>query len=283
MNDPASLQKPAPMSFRMTSKFMSLLPYGILFPASRAGGFMHYLFAAKKRRAYLDNIAHVLPRRRDFRPWSAFQNHALNIFELLKAPNQNADAILERLTIHGREHLDRAMMHNNGLIIATIHCGNWELSGLGLALMGYPITTIAGEQLKDGWSESIKNWKRQHGIRVLSPQRSLRDLYRDVHSGRIIVLHMDGDLYSNGIPLAFLGKPARMPRGPAHLSRITGAAICFAYCMRRNREYLDITVREPITPPRSEQAEIDVTQKLATDIEECILAEPGQWCIFRRI
>jgi KDO2-lipid IV(A) lauroyltransferase len=244
---------------------------------------MHFLISTAKRRAYLANIAHVAPQRRDFRSWTAFQNHTLNILELLKAPSQEADVILERLTIRGREHLDRAMEDKRGLIVPTIHCGNWELSGLGLALMGYPITTIAGEQLSDGWSESIKNWKREHGIRVISPQHSLRDLYRDLHSGRIIVLHMDGDLYSHGIPLTFLGKPARMPRGPAHLSRITGAAICFAFCMRRNRNHMDITVREPIDPPRTEQAEIDITKKLAADIEECILAEPGQWCIFRRI
>jgi KDO2-lipid IV(A) lauroyltransferase len=283
MNGLDDLKKPAPMSFRITTKLISHMPHSILFPVSRMGGFMHYLISAEKRRAYRANFASVPARRRDCKPWSAFQNHALNILELLKAPTERADAILGRLTVHGREHLDREMKTKKGVIVATVHCGNWELSGLGLALMGYPITTIAGEQLNDGWSESIKNWKRDHGIRVLSPQRSLRDLYRDLHSGRIIVLHMDGDLYSNGIPLTFLGKPARMPRGPAHLSRMTGAAICFAFSMRRKRHHLEITVREPIAPPRTEQAEIDVTKKLTADIEECILAEPGQWCIFRTI
>jgi KDO2-lipid IV(A) lauroyltransferase len=154
---------------------------------------------------------------------------------------------------------------------------------LGLALLGYPITTIAGEQLNDRWSESIKDWKRKYGIRVLSPQRSMRDLYRDLQAGRIIVLHMDGNLFSNGIPATFLGKSAYLPRGPAHLSRVTGAAICYAFCMRRNRNHFDVHVRDAIPPPQSESAEVDVTKKLISEIEECILAEPGQWCIFRRI
>ena len=283
MNKPLRNKKPAPLSYRITSKLVSLCPHWILFPASRVGGFMHYYLSTYKRRAYLDNMADIAQRRQDFKPWSAFQNHALNILELLKAPNQDSDDILNRLTIHGRENLDRAMEGNKGLIIATIHFGNWELSGLGLALLGYPITTIAGEQLNDRWSESIKDWKRKFGIRVLSPQRSMRDLYRDLHAGRIIVLHMDGDLFSNGIPTTFLGKSAHMPRGPAHLSRVTGAAICYTFCMRRDRNHLDIHVRDAIAPPQSEQAEVDITKKLIAEIEECILAEPGQWCIFRRI
>jgi len=283
MNNPASSKQPAPVSFRITTKLMSHMPQSLLFPASRVGGFMHYLLSTKKRRAYLDNMAGILSRKRHVRPWRAFQNHTLNIFEMLKAPRQDAHLILGRLQVKGREHLDRAMMENKGLIIATAHLGNWELSGLGLSLMGYPITTIAGEQLNDGWSESVKEWKREHGIRVLSPKRSLRHLYRDLRSGRIVVLHMDGDLYSNGIPLTFLGKAVHMPRGPAHLSRITGSPICFAFCMRRQRDRLEIVVREPFPPPRSEQEEIDITKKLGSEIEECILAEPAQWCIFRRI
>lgn len=244
---------------------------------------MHYLLSTKKRRAYLANIASIVPHKREFKPWSAFQNHALNVLELLKAPHLDADAILERLAIHGRENLDRALEKYRGLIIATIHFGNWELSGLGLARLGYPITTIAGEQLNHGWSESIKDWKRSHGIRVLTPERSLRDLYRDLQSGRIVVLHMDGNLYSNGIPLTFLGKSVLLPRGPAHLSRVTGAAICLAFCTRRRRDHLDITIREAIAPPRSEADEIEITEMLAADFEECILSEPGQWCIFRKI
>jgi KDO2-lipid IV(A) lauroyltransferase len=283
MDTPADKKKLVPLSYRITSKLISFMPQWILFPVSRLGGFVHYLSSAEKRGAYIDNLRGVIPNHHHFKPWTAFQNHALNILELLKAPSENADDILDRLTIHGREYLDQAMGDNKGLIIATVHCGNWELSGLGLALLGYPITTIAGEQLSDGWSDSIKDWKRLYGIRVLSPEHSLRDLYRDLRAGRIIVLHMDGNLYSKGIELTFLGKSTRIPRGPAHLSRITGASLCLAYCMRRNRNHLEIHFHDAITPPRSEQAEVDVTKKLIADIEECILAEPGQWCIFRRI
>ncbi len=272
-----------PLSFRLTSKLISYTPHWTLYHASRTAGFLHFLFSTEKRRSYLDNLSSAAQPGNAFKPWNAFQNHTLNVLELLKAPSESPGDILKRVTIHGRERLDKMLAQKKGLIIVTIHSGNWELSGLALPLSGYPINTIAGEQLKESWSDSVKKWKRSYGIKVLSPKHSMRDLYRDLAEGRLIVLHMDGNLFTGGIILDFLGKPVRLPRGPAHLSRMTGAPIGVAVCRRRNRNRLDILIKTTLSPPESPEAEADTTRKLAAEIENCVLEEPGQWCIFRRM
>jgi len=260
-----------------------MMPHWSLFLASRAGGFLHFIISRNKRKHYLNNISRAARLNSGCRPWTAFQNHTLNVLELLKAPSESSEDILNRVTIHGRDVLDRAAARKEGLIVVTIHSGNWELSGLALALQGYPITTIAGEQLKAGWSDMVKDWKRQYGIKVISPNRSLRELYRDLDQGRFIVLHMDGDMFRGGFEVEFLGKRTRLPRGPAHLARVAGVPVCFAVCRRRDQHYLDLYVKQPVPPPGSPEAELDFTRKLAADIENSILEEPGQWCIFRQL
>jgi lauroyl/myristoyl acyltransferase len=272
-----------PLSYRLTSGFISMMPHRALFHASRAGGFLHFLMAWSKRRCYLDNIPRAARRSSGCRPWNAFQNHTLNVLEMLKAPSESPEMIMKRVSIFGAEVLDRAAALRQGLIVVTIHSGNWELSGLALALKGYPITTIAGEQLNAGWSEPVKDWKRRYGIKVISRDRSMRDLYRDLEGGRFVVLHLDGDVFNGGFEVDFLGKRSQLPRGPAHLSRVAKVPVCFAVCRRRDRHRLEIQLHDPLPAPGSPEAELEFTQKLARIIENSILAEPGQWCIFRQL
>ncbi|NIM19582.1 MAG: hypothetical protein GTO51_04280 [Candidatus Latescibacteria bacterium] len=272
-----------PFLYSLTARLLSYTPHWLLFHVSRVGGLVHFLVSREKRRSYLSNLASAAHIPRGFKALRAFQNHALNVLEILKATSESPSEIMERVTIQGKEHLDDALRTRTGLILVTIHSGNWELSGLALALHGYPITTIAGEQLRDDWSECVKDWKRKYGIHVLSPGRSLRDLYRDLQNGRFVVLHMDGNLFSGGTELTFLGKRIRLPRGPAHLAHVAGVPITIAVCRRKGMNHLEISVRGTLPPPRSADAEFGTTHKLAANVENCILEDPGQWCIFRRM
>jgi KDO2-lipid IV(A) lauroyltransferase len=272
-----------PLSYTAATRLAAMAPDSLLYYASRIGGCLHYWLAASKRRSYLANMRGAVRFDRGCRPWHAFQNQVLNVFEVLKAVSQDDDAIMERLTVEGSRHIDDALTRGRGLILATFHSGNWELSGLMLALSGYPLTTIAGEQFLPGWSEAIKNLKRRFGIQVLSLDGSLRNLYRELRANRVIVLHIDGDVFAGGLEMNFLGKRVHVPRGPAHLSRVLGAPVALAYCRRAEKTRLRVIVEPPLSLPATADDEERVTQILVNRVEKCILEEPGQWCIFRKL
>jgi KDO2-lipid IV(A) lauroyltransferase len=203
--------------------------------------------------------------------------------ELLKAATETEKELLTRITFHGEGNIDRALDRGKGLILTTFHSGNWDLAGLALALRGYPLTTIAGEQLRPGWSEPVKALKERLGVRMLEPGRGLRTLYRDIRSNRAIALHIDGDLFAGGYDVSFLGQRVKVPRGPAHLSRALSCPVALAYCRRSRENRLDVYVEPVMAPPSDSGEEIRLTQALMTRIEECILEDPGQWCIFRTL
>ena len=55
---------------------------------AKLGGWVHYWTARHKRRDYLKNTSQAIDFSYPTRPWHAFQNHALNILELLKATSE---------------------------------------------------------------------------------------------------------------------------------------------------------------------------------------------------
>ena len=47
------------------------------------------------------------------------------------------------MKVENREYVDRVVARKKGVIALTAHLGNWELGGVTLALLGYPISVVA--------------------------------------------------------------------------------------------------------------------------------------------
>jgi lauroyl/myristoyl acyltransferase len=142
---------------------------------------------------------------------------------------------------------------------------------------------VAGEQLNYDWSQTVKNWKRKSGIRVLSGAGELRSLYHDLNANHVVALHIDGDVFSGGVEVEFLGKKRLFPCGPARISRITQAPVAFAFNLRDGKNRLQVFISDPMDAPKSDVEEQQLTFSLVRRLEKCILDEPEQWCIFRKM
>jgi len=273
----------APLSYRFAVVAAGRAPLWALRGVARFAGFAQYWAARSKRRNYLANTSRGLKAAGSRSPWRAFQMQALNVLELLRAAGQKEPWFIERMALCGAEHIDRALARGRGLILATFHFGNWELAGLLLARRGYPITTVAGEQLRPGWTDQVKALKNAYGIRVVGRGASIRSIYRDARCNRAIVLHLDGDLFEGGHQAPLLGRNVLVPRGPAHLSRVLDCPIAFAYCRRSERDELEVIVEPAEDPPADEREELRLTKRLIARVEKSVLEDPGQWCIFRKL
>jgi len=275
--------KGAPLAFRLSARLLACLPPRALALLGRAAGALHYLLARTKRRNFAANTSQAPLGRSSLRVGlGAFGNQAANTLELLGAAGGALEALLERFHLEGLEHLGRALRGGRGLVLVTYHGGNWELAGLALARRGFPITTVAGEQLRPGWSEAVKSFKGRYGIEVVSPGAALRRLYRALEQGRIVVLHLDGNLFTGGLDLPFLGGRATFPVGPARLARRTGSPVAFARCLRRG-SWFWVQVGPPRDGPRDGEEEKRLLAELVAEMEKCVLDAPEQWCIFRRL
>jgi lauroyl/myristoyl acyltransferase len=271
-----------PLGYRLSTGVLSRTPHAVLGWAALAGGLIHYALAREKRESRTANLA-LAPNEVRRAPWRPFQTQALNVLELLAMAARGDRGFLQSMTLHGEENIRTALERGRGVILATLHSGNWELAGLMLADRGYPITTVAGEQLRPGWSDEVRRVKENFGIRVLSPGTALRGLYDDLRSNRAAVLHIDGDIFTGGHEVTFFAQPVKAPRGPAHLSRVLSSPVAFAYCRRTRGRRLEVWIEPPLDPPRDAAEEVAVTRALMRRVEKAVADDPGQWCIFRRL
>ena len=74
----------APLTFAAATWLASKTPDWLLYYAAKVSGGLHYCLATEKRKSYLDNTRYA-PFTEEQRPWHAFQNQTLNVFELLKS------------------------------------------------------------------------------------------------------------------------------------------------------------------------------------------------------
>jgi lauroyl/myristoyl acyltransferase len=59
--------------------------------------------------------------------------------------------------------------------------------------------------------------------------------------------------------------------------------VAFAYCRRTPQRTLEVIVEQPSAPPGSPEEERLLTRALMTRVEKCVLEDPGEWCIFRKL
>lgn len=261
-----------------------MIPPPLVAAAGKGAGLVHYALAGAKRRNRRANLVRVRSHNRHRpAPWRAFQNQALNTLELLRAAGRGPEEYLQRFRIAGLGNIDQALAGKRGVVLATYHSGNWELAGLALAARGYRLTTVAGIQLTARWSREVKDFKERYGIRVLGPGGSLRRIFADLEANRIVVLHLDGDIFHSGRQLDFLGMKANFPLGPTRISRTARCPLVFAYCRRLRHHGFLVTVERPLPPPGDQEQEEQCLLRLVERMEQCILEWPEQWCIFRRM
>lgn len=167
------------------------------------------------------------------------------------------------------------------VIVVLAHVGNWEWAGgwASVALGG--VTTVAERLADEEMTEWFLRRRRALGMEiVLTGPDSLRPLLRALHTGKLVALLVDRDLTGSGTLVQFLGRPTRMPSGPAVLATLTGTPIVpvGTYQVRHGRHRIEFL--PPIVPRRGADREKEIarlTQEVADAIAAIIAKAPAQW------
>ncbi|MBI2095605.1 MAG: lysophospholipid acyltransferase family protein [Candidatus Omnitrophica bacterium] len=187
-------------------------------------------------------------------------------------------SFIERhVEVRGREHLDKALSARKGTIVASAHVGNWEMAGMTLAKLGYPLHGIALRH-RDPRIDRIFGARREaHGLRVIPLGGSSLRAYRALQAGEVLALNGDRLFGKKGARVRFLGREVTFPRGLARLSLATGAPVLpvFFVSLGFNRFLLEI--QEPLKTAGEEA----MLRSFASRAEAVIRSYPSQWFIFQ--
>jgi lauroyl/myristoyl acyltransferase len=224
------------------------------------------------------------PRARERAARSMFASYHLFLMEYLAQRRVLPSALRSGLRLRGMEILYRALSEGRGAVTSVPHLGNWEIAGLALAKLGFPIHVVTGIQLHPRLSPGARAMKEAARIRVSTGADGPGGLLETLRSGGLVILLVDGDVFTGSLPTRFFGRTVPFPTGPAVLARRTGAPIVHAHAERLGPDRFLVSFdgvdRADPSLPLAEDVR-RLTSRTAEAQERNIAARVDQWCIFR--
>ena len=204
------------------------------------------------------------------------------IVEVLRFPLLTKDNFRAIVKVEGEEYLEAAFSQNKGVIMCTAHYGNWEMSGAVLALLGYPILSVARKQNNDGMNKFINEYRELVGQQIAYNHggNSMLAINRILRNKNLLGIVYDQDTEPDGESVLFFGKHSIVPRGAALLSRLHGAPI-IPFFMHNNVDgTLTLNFLPPLYTAKTADRKQDVhalMEKLIVIAEQEIVQDPAMW------
>jgi len=244
---------------------------------------LKFRISPRDRKAVLGNLRRILPEATDEeiheKAREVFVNFGKYLYEFFRLKYLTLEMLGRRVIVKGQEHLDEALTKGKGVIIVTAHIGNWELGGVFMSLLGYPMVAVALPH-RDRRINNMFNRQRQRiGVKVVPSQGvAVRHIYACLKGNAIVALVGDRDFAGTGVRMPFLGAEKMIPRGPAVLTLRTGAPIVMCFVLREPGDKIVIEFSKLPETPREEKS---ITAAFVREIEQKVRQYPTQWLMFR--
>ena len=251
---------------------------------------LHFCFSKTDRRAVESNLKIVSGKDHVSR-WqvrAVFRNFGAYLLEFFTVNKRLQPAFIEsKVHFKNVEYFNEVLRKGKGGIIVSAHLGNWEMGGMILPLLGFPLSVVALAH-KDPRVNALFNAKREaFGCMVIQTDVAVRRVLEHLQRNRLVAILADRDFGNHGIMMDFLGRKSLIPKGAAFFSLKTGAPIIPVFFLRTADGHFEIDAYPPLDPPCLPDAKITdlvvaaYIQKYLKTIEEEIRKDPSQWLLFK--
>jgi KDO2-lipid IV(A) lauroyltransferase len=260
-----------------------------MYRLARVAGWCAFYVVRDAREAVTANLAVVLGKiatSSEVRSaaMSAFQNDAMNWVDTLRIGRLSLSEIQDMVRVDDWSLLEDSLAGGRGLILVTLHLGNFDFVGQVLLARGYRLTVPVERMQPHALFDFLVEQRATNGINIVPVEHAPRDLIRALRSGELVGLAGDRNIAGKTMTLPVFGIPASLPIGPVSLARRTGCPLVLAVGIREGPgRFRGMMLAVPMT--FSGDAAFDDAHNLAAFVErmEQIVARfPEQWLLFRR-
>ncbi len=243
-----------------------------------AAGGKHVGYALVNLRIAFPDLSEY--RRREIGRLS-YENLARNIIDVLRFDTWSEEDIRARVEITGLRHLDAARAQGKGVLVLTLHLGNFELALMALGLTGVPVSAVARKLPNSFLYARIAAWRRRSGAELIDHKKSALKILRGLREGRAIGLLIDR--YSRrdrGVFVPLFGVRCSTSAGLATLALRAGAPVIPVYILRDGPDHHQIVILPALEfrPSGDRKRDIEVlTARCNEVLEELIRRHPEQW------
>lgn len=247
------------------------------------------LFAWRDCRIVENNLRAIFPEKskneiRAIRK-EVFRNFARYLVGFLRSDKLDREYIRRNVEIENQEYLDQARSKGKGVIILTAHLGNWELGGLVIALLGYPLLAVVLPHKSSKVNDFFNSKRESKGVGVIPLGRAVRQCLNYLRNNKMVALVGDRDFTRKGTIVDFFGRPAIFPDGPAAIALKTQALIVPAFMLMNKNGTFRFKIEKPIeltAGDGNKEGLAGLIRQYKGIFEDYIKKYPEQWYMFRR-
>jgi Kdo2-lipid IVA lauroyltransferase/acyltransferase len=223
----------------------------------------------------------TMPEQRSNTVDGVFESIARMLVALARFPQLNTQNVHQWIRYEGVENYLEAKKQGRGVLVATAHLGNWELSAFSHALMTEPMNVMV-RPLDNPLIDAVIEKRRQaSGNRLIFKKDAARSVLKALRDNEAVgILADQNTTASEGVFIDFFGKPACAGTAFAKFANHSGAAVIpgFAFWEHTENRYV---LR--FYPKLDMTGDIAVdTQRIHSFFESVIREYPDQWMWIHR-
>jgi Kdo2-lipid IVA lauroyltransferase/acyltransferase len=276
------------LEYCLAAAALKSLEYAPLSVARRLGFFYARLLdrALPRLRKVADrNLSFALPHlnaeERQRTIDGVFRSVGRLLVTFARFPSTTKENLHRWVRLEGGEHFDAALRQGRGVLFATAHLGNWELSAFAHSLLRSPMKVVA-RPLDNRWIDRMVERRRALcGNSVLLKFDSARAIFKALAANQAVGILIDQNASpDNGVFVKFFGTAACAGTGFAKIAARSGAVAIPGFALWNEKEQRYVLRFYPPIPMTGDAARD--TEALQQHLESVVRAHPDQWLWIHR-
>lgn len=210
-----------------------------------------------------------------------FRSIARLLVTVAKFPSMRRENLAQWIRCEGGEYFEQAQREGHGVLFATAHLGNWELSAYAHALLAAPMNVVVRPLDNPRIDALVERRRGGSGNRMIFKKDFARSILKALAVNEAVGILVDQNSSPDaGVFVDFFGVKACAGTGFAKLAAHSGAAVIpgFALWSEEERRYV-LRFYPPVEMTGDAARD---TQAVQGKLEEVIRQYPDQWLWIHR-
>ncbi|MGB0581870.1 MAG: MMPL family transporter [Limisphaerales bacterium] len=186
----------------------------------------------------------------------------------------------------GWEHIESAQQEGEGILLVTVHLGNWELGSAAIKGKGMDLVVLSNPEPDPRLTEMREAARKRMGTETIivgEDPFAFVEVIKRLREGAAVALLLDRPAGATATTVELFGRPFNASIGPAELARASGAALLPVVIVEESG-YYSAQVLDRIGYDRAKLRDpterVELTQQLLRAFEPVLQQYPEQWYHF---
>ena len=233
------------------------------------------------RRTALKNLEMAGFAGRERITTGVFDSIARLVVSFARFPRITRDNVQDLIRYEGLENFQQAHSLGKGVLVATGHFGNWELSAFAHAYLTAPMHIVV-RPIDNARIDALVEHRRElSGNRAIAKKDAARGILRALAAGDAVGVLIDQNTTPDqGAFIDFFGVKACAGSAFVKLAQHSGAAVVPGYALWSDKEERYVLHFEPAVEMTGDV--VEDTQRVHARLEAAIRKHPEQWLWIHR-